>query len=142
MSKRRVLVIANETIEGPRLQEAIGLGAEVRVVAPALNSRLRHWLSDEDTARRAAGERLARCLTRLDEAGIEATGRIGDADPLLAIQDELRHFDADEILISTHPPGRSAWLARNLVDRTCERFGLPVLHVVADGAAHAELVAA
>jgi hypothetical protein len=128
----KTLVIANETIEGPELLHAIPYGHEVRVVAPALNSRLRHWLSDEDAARRAARRRLARCLERLAQVGIEATGRVGDADPLLAIEDELRTFAADEIVISTHPPERSRWLARNLVDRACERFDLPILHVVGD----------
>jgi hypothetical protein len=132
MSKRRTLVIANETIEGSGLHEAICYGAEVRVVAPALNSRLRYWLSDEDAARRAAETRLGRFLERLHRAGIEASGRVGDADPLLAIEDELRVFPADEIVISTHPEGRSSWLAHDLVDRACERFDLPVLHVVAD----------
>ena len=138
----KTLVIANETIEGNALLESIPYGNEVRVVAPALNSRLRHWLSDEDQARRAADLRLTRCLERLAALGVDATGRIGDADPLLAIEDELRTFPADEILISTHPRGRSGWLARNLVDRACDRFGLPVLHVVTPLAGDRELVAA
>jgi hypothetical protein len=135
MNRRRTLVIANETIEGPGLHEAIHYGAEVRVVAPALNSLLRYWLSDEDAARRLAEARLGR-------AGIEASGRVGDADPLLAIEDELRLFPADEIVISTHPEGRSRWLAHDLVDRACERFDLPVLHVVADSRAGREFLAA
>jgi hypothetical protein len=142
MNRRRTLVIANETIEGPGLHEAIHYGAEVRVVAPALNSRLRYWLSDEDAARRVAEARLGRFLERLHRAGIEASGRVGDADPLLAIEDELRLFPADEIVISTHPEGRSRWLAHNLVDRACERFDLPVLHVVADSRAGREFLAA
>ena len=142
MNRRRTLVIANETIEGPGLHEAIHYGAEVRVVAPALNSRLRYWLSDEDAARRAAEARLGRFLERLDRAGIAASGRVGDADPLLAIEDELRLFPADEIVISTHPERCSRWLAHNLVDRACERFDLPVLHVVADASAGREFLAA
>ena len=138
----KTLVIANETIEGQALLEAIPYGTEVRVVAPALNSRLRHWLSDEDGARRAAESRLARCLERLSSAGIEASGRVGDADPLLAIGDELRVFAADELVISTHPKGRSLWLARNIVDRACEQFDLPVFHVVVDVEAGREVVVA
>ncbi len=134
---RQVLVVANETIEGEALHEALRFrarerGARVHVLAPALNSHLRHWLSDEDEARRRAEERLAHCLSRLAQAGIEAGGRVGDADPLLAIADELRFFPADEIVISTHPSGRSHWLSRNLVERARERFPLPVLHVVVD----------
>jgi hypothetical protein len=138
----KTLVIANETIEGQALLEAIPYATEVRVVAPALNSRLRHWLSDEDGARDAAEERLARCLERLSSAGIEASGRVGDADPLLAISDELRVFAADELVISTHPAGRSRWLARNVVDRACEQFDLPVFHVVVDVEAGREVVVA
>ena len=61
--------------------------AEVLVVAPALNSWLRHWLSDEDTARRRAEERVTAHLERLERSGVHAEGRVGDADPLLAIAD-------------------------------------------------------
>src|SRR5205807_10127326 len=104
---RRVLVIANETLPGHALQEVIGLraagGAEVLVVAPALNGRLAHWSSDEDRARRVAAARLERCLADLRARGIQATGRVGDADPLLAIDDALRTFGADEIVVATHP---------------------------------------
>jgi hypothetical protein len=71
------------------------------VVAPALNSRLRHWISDEDVARRAAEERLAFCLERLTRAGLEARGVVGDADPLQAIADALYDFAANEIVIAT-----------------------------------------
>ena len=138
----KTLVVANETIEGHALHEAIPYGTEVRVVAPALNSRVRHWLSDEDAARRSAERRLGHFLESLGQAGILASGRVGDADPLLAIEDELRTFHADEIVISTHPEGRSQWLARNLVDRACERFDLPVLHVVVDVEAGREYVVA
>jgi hypothetical protein len=138
----KTLVIANETIESAALLEAIPYDTEVRVVAPALNSRLRQWLSDEDAARRAAELRLERCLERLAGIGIEASGRLGDADPLLAIEDELRTFAADEIVISTHPAGRSRWLTRNVLDRACECFELPILHVVGEVAADRELAAA
>lgn len=136
---RRVLVVANETSDGTELHEALRFRvrasrSEVRVVVPALNSPLRHWLSDEDEARRRAEARLARCLSRLGAAGIAASGHVGDADPLLAIADELHAFPAEEIVISTHPPSRSRWLARDLVDRARTRFGLPVTHLVVGSA--------
>src|SRR5881409_3363443 len=75
----RLLVIANETVEGTPLHDAIRARAdeapiEVLVVAPALNSRLRHWMSDEDAARRAAEERLVGCLQRLELAGVRPYG--------------------------------------------------------------------
>jgi hypothetical protein len=130
---RRVLVVANETVEGKALHETIRFrarGAEVLVVAPALNSRLRHWLSDVDPARRDAEARLVRSLERLADAGVEAHGVVGDADPLQAIADTLSSFDAEEIVIATHPEPRSHWLSRDIVLRAAARFGLPVRHVV------------
>jgi hypothetical protein len=105
-SKRRVLVVANETVEGAALRDAVKPpangepAAEVLVIAPALNSRLRHWLSDEDEARRGASLRLAASLERLRAAGIEAEGRVGDADPLQAISDALYEFGAQQIVIT------------------------------------------
>jgi nucleotide-binding universal stress UspA family protein len=145
----RILVISNETVEGDALhamirRRAAGAGTiELRVIAPALNSRLRHWLSDEDEARRAAAARLDACLDRLAAAGIPATGHIGDADPVQAILDGLHTFAADEIVVATHPEGRSHWLARNLVSRIRARFPYPVHHVVVtDGVVHPERAAA
>jgi len=142
----RVLVVANETLPSGVLQRVVGLraegGAGVSIVAPALNSRFAHWLSDEDRARRAAAERLDRCVAALRAFGIEAEARVGDADPLLAIEDALRTFPADEIVIATHPEGRSNWLARDLVGRARRRFERPILHVVVDAAATPEFLAA
>jgi len=137
MNVERILVIANETAASPVLHEAIaaragGAQAEVLVVAPALNSRLRHWVSDEDEARRAAQARLARCLASLSAAGIEAAGRIGDPDPLQAIGDALHVFPAEEVVIVTHPEGRSNWLAHDLVGRARARLPQPVTHIVAE----------
>ena len=144
---RHVLVITNETAEGAVLHETIlasaaAPGSEVLVVAPALNSRLRHWLSDSDGARAAAESRLERCMRRLRTDGIAVEGHVGDADPLQAIEDGLVAFDADEMIIATHPPERSNWLEHDLVERACARFGLPVLHVVVDVARSAERLAA
>ncbi len=96
--------------------------ADVLVVAPALNSWLRRWLSDEDAARRLAGERLTACLDQLKRSGARAEGRVGDADPLLAIADALRTFPADEIVIAGKPE-RSTRLTDNLVERARRSFG-------------------
>jgi nucleotide-binding universal stress UspA family protein len=100
--------------------------AEVLVVAPALNSRLRHWLSDDGAARRNAEERAAACVDRLERAGIHANGCVGDADPLQAIADVLPTFAADEIVIAAYPE-RSHGLAEELASRARDRFALPVL---------------
>ena len=68
----------------------------------------------------------------LAEAGIAAYGWVGDADPLVAMEDALAIFAADQLIISTHPEERSNWLARGVVSRARERFGLPVAHVVVE----------
>jgi GABA permease len=131
---KRILVVANETAEGAQLHETVrdrGNGsAEVHVVSPALNSRLRYWISDVDQARHAAEDRLAKCLGRLRGAGFDARGSVGDSDPLQAIADALHFFPADEIVIATHPEERSNWLERDLVERARSRYALPVVHVV------------
>ena len=135
--ERHILVVANETVGGERLRDEIrkrseGYRGEVLLVCPALNSPLRHWASDEDTARAAAQERLQSSLDRLRELGIEARGEVGDGDPVQAIEDALRTFGADEIILSTHPPERSRWLEKGVVDRARQRFAVPITHVVTD----------
>jgi hypothetical protein len=143
---RRILVISNETVEGTVLHETIRFRAhnvegEVLVVAPALNSRLRHWMSDTDGARAAARRRVDRCVERLAAAGVRARGEVGDADPMQAIADALRTFAADEILVATHPEARSHWLAHDLVARARVRFDQPILHIVVDLEQQQEYVA-
>jgi hypothetical protein len=133
----RILVIANETVGGGRLREEVhrrseGKAEQVLVICPALNSPLRHWASDEDGARAEAQQRLNASLARLRQLGIDATGEIGDAEPLQAMEDALRLFGADEIIISTHPEGRSHWLEKGIVEGARERFTVPITHVVVD----------
>ena len=135
--EKRILVIANETVGGTALRNEIarhseGFRTDVLVVCPALNSRLRTWTSDEDAARAAASERLERSLGRLRELGIDAAGEVGESDPVQCIDDALRTFGADEIVIATHPEGRSHWLERHVVETARERFAVPITHVVVD----------
>jgi len=144
-NERRILVIANETVGGERLREEIrrrseGYDEQVLVVTPALNSPIRHWASDEDAARAAAQKRLSESLARLREAGVDAKGEVGDGEPLQAMEDALRLFGADEIIISTHPEGRSHWLERGIVAAARERFAVPITHVVVDLEAEREEV--
>ena len=135
--EHRILVVANETVGGEALREQIerrgeGQRSRVLVVSPALNSPLRHWASDEDPARAQARKRLDASLERLRQSGIEADGKVGDAEPLQAIEDAVRTFGPDEIIISTHPEGRSHWLERGVVSGARERFAVPITHVVVD----------
>ena len=142
-----ILVVTNETAVGHVLCDTVAAvavpnRADVTVVAPALNSRLRHWLSDEDDARRAATERLDCCLRSLRAAGVHAIGNIGDADPLRAIDDELAVRSADRLIIATHPEHRSNWLEQRLVERARAAFAIPIEHIVVDLARRVEHLAA
>jgi hypothetical protein len=145
MESRRILVVANETVASETLHELIGreaAGTEVLVVAPALTSRVAFWSSDDGRARSLAEERLVVCLASLRSVGIDGAGFVGDANPLLAIEDALCEFTADEIVIATHPEGRSNWLARDVVARARSRFAPPIHHVVVDTLQGSELIAA
>ena len=136
--KRRILVLANETLAGSALRREIanrmaGGDAEVFGVCPALNvSKIKHWVSDEDQARREAQERLEAMVSRLEREGVHVRGDIGDADPVQAMEDALRLFSADEAIISTHPPGRSNWLEKEVIGRARKRYPVPITHVVVD----------
>lgn len=137
--RHRILVIANETVEGPallreiRLRSSIAGGAELLLVCPALAStRLQHLASDIDGARREAERRLERSLSALRRAGMDARGMVGDDDPVAAATDALRSFGADEVIVSTHPPDRSRWLERGVVHQLRGHVGIPVAHVVVD----------
>ena len=136
--RHRVLVVANETVEGEALLDEVrercrGRRSEALVVTPALDaSRASHWASDVDEAIELARQRMELSLIALRGAGLKARGEIGDSDPMVAIEDALRVFPADEIVISTHPPQRSRWLERGVVERSREEIDLPVTHVVVD----------
>jgi GABA permease len=135
--ERRILVVANETVGGPELLSTIrehseGVHARVLVVCPALNSPIRHWASDEDGAREAAQARLDTSLTSMRSVGLDVSGEIGDGDPIQAIEDAVRTFQPDELIMSTHPLGRSHWLERGVVEKARTRFALPLTHVIVD----------
>jgi GABA permease len=132
----RVLIIANQTANSPALiaelrDQAKRGPVDFHLVVPALNSRLRHWLSDTDDAVSAARRRGEAALAALKSHGLPITVEIGDSVPLLAIGDALSQFDADEIVISTLPPSQSHWLEHNLVNLVRLSFDVPVRHVIA-----------
>jgi hypothetical protein len=135
----RILVLANETVGGRALLSEIqnrgkGRTTEILVVVPALtSSRLEHWSSDVDRALDEAGERLDASLATMAQAGLRARGHVGDHhEPNAALEDALRDFPADEVIISTHPPQRSRWLERGVVTQAREEVPLPITHVVVD----------
>lgn len=133
----RLLVLANETCAGRPLLDHIrdlvgGRSADVLIVAPALSSRLRYWVSDEDEGVVAAGRRLSASIERCGAAGITARGALGDADPLQALDDAMRTFAPHAVVIATHPEARSNWLERGLVAQSRERFDVPISHFIVD----------
>jgi GABA permease len=133
---QRVLIVANQTATSPALITELRDRAErgpvsFHLVVPALNSHLRHWLSDTDDAYLAARRRGEDAQAVMETQGLSISVEIGDSVPLLAIGDALSRSDADEIVISTPPPNRSHWLEHNLVDLARRRFNVPVRHVIA-----------
>jgi hypothetical protein len=135
-----VLVIANETVAGETLIDALKERAaaeetRVTVVAP-INAPREGYVVYEDTRRASAGRRLDRTLRLLREAGIPASGLVVDADPVNATRDAIAQAEPpiDSVVISTHPPERSGWLQRNVPERVQKAAGggIPVEHVVVD----------
>ncbi len=137
MTMRHLLVVTTAPVEGGRLREQVDkhVGAEdarIRVVAPASKISPLKWLfSDEDEARAEAGE-TAREATAAVEDVAPAEAEVGDTDPVLAIQDALATFPADEILVVTPPGSEVTWLEKDAAGEALQRFGLPVSHVVVD----------
>ena len=119
--RAHVFVVANQTIVGAPLLAAIRERAEVgpaefTLVVPA----------DEPGVER----RLSRALAQLEQAGVQASGHIGDADPFVAVMNAVHDEGADEIIVSTFPQATSGWLRRDLVGRVRKASNLPVRHVV------------
>jgi len=134
-----LLVVANETVTGRRLIEAIerrkgSTDLSVTVLAPV--SQPQHgYVVYEDTRRAAAGRRLDRTLTMLRDAGISAHGLVVESDPVTAVHDAVAQLEppVDEIVLATHPQQKSGWLRKNVVDRIrAGAGGIPVEHVVVD----------
>jgi hypothetical protein len=139
---RHILVVANETVTGHLLTEALERRAEegpirVTVIAP-INHPREGYVVYEDTRRAAAGRRLDRTLAKLRNEGIPAHGLVVDTDPLNALRDAIAQLEPDEIVVSTHPEQKSGWLRRNLVDQMRNAVGgRPFEHIVADPAEEA-----
>lgn len=135
---RHVLVVASATLCGDDLLRELragGTDAEFDVLAPILSSRSHYWASDLDRERERAQERLRASLAWAAEQGFAAKGEVGDPDPLVAIEDELREFGADEIIIATRPGEDSSWLAKRMLSHLARELDVPVRQVaVADDA--------
>lgn len=133
---RTVLVIANETIGGKSLTDAVRTHAaqtETRFVlcVPQTQPRAGYVIYD-DAVFDAAQARVDLAVGFVRSEGIAAVGEVGDPDPYAAAMDAVREYDPDAIIISTYPESRSGWLRRDLIERIRQASGLPVEHVVAD----------
>lgn len=140
-NRHRVLVVANETVGGGVLLDEIRSrcgerDCEVRLVIPVQpSSRAAHLSGDIDEAIELARQRMELSVIEIESHGIKAKGEVGEAEPNVALEDALRSFPADEVIISTHPPQRSRWLEKGVVTRAREDVDLPITHVVVDLAA-------
>jgi hypothetical protein len=129
-------VIANRTLEGVELRDRLtalaASGAELRIVAPILPSRVRYIATDVDQELSDARRRLAAALDWCRSNGIDASGKVGDPiGGFSAVEDELRSFAADEVIISTFAAGQSNWLETGIVEQLREELDIPVTHVEA-----------
>lgn len=132
----RVLVVLDEEVGAGELRDEIARragGAELFVVVPALvSSALRHELGDVDGAIGPARERLERSLSALREAGLSAEGEVGDADPTMAIRDELALRRPGEVIVVAHREGRETWAEHGLYERLEREFDRPITELLVD----------
>jgi GABA permease len=141
--KHRMLVLCSQTVDArscaeikKRSQEG---RSEILLVTPSLTgSRAAHWASAVDAATEEARLRMELSLRAFEEAGLRARGQVGDPDPNVALEDALRVFAADEIIIATLPPNLSPALEHGVVERARQETHLPVTHVVVDPEAEAQ----
>jgi hypothetical protein len=134
---RHVLVVANEPLAGEQLhrhvRDTYGERVELDVLAPVLSSRTHLAYTDIDAETRRARERLARSLAWAQAHGFLARGRLGDASPTTAIEDALRDFGADEVIVATGS-GSERWQEQAELKRLREELDVPVVRVaVGDG---------
>jgi len=131
---RRILVLADEPLLGAVLRdELVHRGhAELVVVAPVLPSRAHYWADDIDAEASEARRRLEATLAWARENGFEAEGDVDDADPLTALEDGLRRFGADEVVVALHPRESPHWLERGLLEEARRQLDAPVTAVFVD----------
>ncbi len=127
MPGKRLLVLATVPVSDEALREAVGGAedAEIRVVAPASDISRLDWLTNaEDDARREAAEVASRTVDEVD-----ADAEVGDTDPVQALEDALREFAADEIVVATPQGEQARWLEEDAGKRARKRLGVPIREV-------------
>jgi GABA permease len=129
----RVLVIAMSNIDADAIDAAIGAhfgdNAEVRVVAPASGLSRLDWLTNaEDDERSEAAARAREVAQALPADQVQA--RVGDSDPVQAIDDAVRTFDPDQVVVVSHADEDSSWLETGTASLARDRLDIPVTHIV------------
>ena len=134
MSPRRLLVVTTAAVDDADLREQVrhhtgDEAAELKIVATASKVSPLQWLaSDEDSARREAGQVADRAAGAVEaEASVET--EIGDPDPVQAIEDALRTFEADEVIVVTRKGDDANWLEADAGAEARERFGVSITHL-------------
>jgi hypothetical protein len=133
---RTILVVANETIGGRPLIEAVQAKAaeeQTRFVLCVPQTRPRAgYVIYDDSVFDAAQARVDLAVGFVRSEGIDAVGEVGDSDPYAATMDAVREYDPDAVIVSTLPESRSGWMRVDLIERIRQATGLPVEHVVAN----------
>src|SRR5919108_518456 len=133
---KRILVVANETVAGRALIDAVKRHADqgdvrVHVICPQ-NEPKHGYVIHDHHIREAAENRLQMTVAQLEDEGLEAIGQVMHPDPFTAIQNAVQFYAPDEIVISTFPETRSGWLRADLVGRVSATTSTPVEHVISD----------
>jgi hypothetical protein len=131
MDRKKLLVIATAPVEPGPLRDAVrehaGDETEIRVVAPASDVSPLQWLaSDEGKAREKAAKVASGAAESVEPEAARTETEVGDTDPVQAIEDALRTFPADEVLVVTRPEDDASWLEQDSAQEARERFGVPV----------------
>jgi hypothetical protein len=129
---KKILALVSEPVSTDALRSALGDStddAEVMVVAPALDSRTRFWTSDNDEAIARAENVQKETVERLAADDVAAVGDTGESDPLLALQDALATFPADEVVIFTRSEEDQNWAEGDLVEQAQNQFSVPIRHM-------------
>jgi hypothetical protein len=128
----KILVLTTEPVTADKLRAALPADsdpedAEVMVVAPALHKNaLRFWVSDADEAIAKADDVSHQSVEQLGAEGVSASGDTGEGNFEEAIEDALKTFPADRILIFTHPDSEQRYKEDVDADELQQRFGVPV----------------
>jgi hypothetical protein len=132
--KRHILVVAAESLAGEKLAGELraggGTDVELDVLAPILASRSHTLAGDIDRERADAQQRLEASLGWAAAQGFAAKGEVGDEDPLTAIEDELRDFGVNEVVIVRHARERRSWLANRMLGYLAKELQVPVREIV------------